>query len=94
MHLFIPHESLPIIFSLSAFLSERRILQYGQMSMSSEATEGDQSVTKAAMFEAGGDQGLLNLMTDDTVFYVGGYPSTFKVRAQRNVCSCQCVFLQ
>uniref|UniRef100_A0A671Z2E7 Laminin, alpha 5 n=1 Tax=Sparus aurata TaxID=8175 RepID=A0A671Z2E7_SPAAU len=27
---------------------------------------------------AGGDQGLLNLLTDDTVFYVGGYPSTFK----------------
>ncbi|XP_049919958.1 laminin subunit alpha-5 isoform X1 [Epinephelus moara] len=54
-----------------------RILQYGQMSMSSEATEGDQTVTKAYT-EAGGDQGLLNLLTDDTVFYVGGYPSTFK----------------
>ncbi|XP_053704727.1 laminin subunit alpha-5 isoform X1 [Synchiropus splendidus] len=54
-----------------------RILQYGQMAMSSEATEGDQRVTKAYV-EAGGDQGLLNLLTDDTVFYVGGYPSTFK----------------
>ncbi|KAM7405319.1 hypothetical protein PAMP_012591 [Pampus punctatissimus] len=54
-----------------------RILQYGQMSMSSEASEGDQRVTKAHV-EAGGDQGLLNLLTDDTVFYVGGYPSTFK----------------
>uniref|UniRef100_UPI0037E9B905 laminin subunit alpha-5 n=1 Tax=Semicossyphus pulcher TaxID=241346 RepID=UPI0037E9B905 len=54
-----------------------RILQYGQMSMSSEATEGDQRVTKAHV-EAAGDQGLLNLLTDDTVFYVGGYPSTFK----------------
>ncbi|XP_077572690.1 laminin subunit alpha-5 isoform X2 [Stigmatopora nigra] len=54
-----------------------RILQYGQMSMSSEASEGDQHVTKAYV-EAGGDQGLLNLLTNDTVFYVGGYPSTFK----------------
>nr|XP_046253250.1 laminin subunit alpha-5 isoform X2 [Scatophagus argus] len=54
-----------------------RILQYGQMSMSSEASEGDQRVTKAHV-EAGGDQGLLSLLTDDTVFYVGGYPSTFK----------------
>ncbi|XP_022051460.2 laminin subunit alpha-5 isoform X1 [Acanthochromis polyacanthus] len=54
-----------------------RILQYGQMSMSSEASEGDQRVTKANV-EAKGDQGLLNLLTDDTVFYVGGYPSTFK----------------
>lgn len=55
-----------------------RILQYGQMSMSSEATEGEERVTKASV-EAGGDQGLLNLLTDDTVFYVGGYPSTFSV---------------
>ncbi|XP_077410264.1 laminin subunit alpha-5 isoform X1 [Vanacampus margaritifer] len=54
-----------------------RILQYGQMSMSSEASEGDQTVTKAYV-EAEGDQGLLNLLTNDTVFYVGGYPSTFK----------------
>ncbi|XP_034550802.1 laminin subunit alpha-5 [Notolabrus celidotus] len=54
-----------------------RILQFGQMSMSSEASEGDQRVTKAYV-EASGDQGLLNLLTDDTVFYVGGYPSSFK----------------
>ncbi|XP_061621466.1 laminin subunit alpha-5 isoform X2 [Phyllopteryx taeniolatus] len=54
-----------------------RILQYGQMSMSSEASEGDHRVTKAYV-EAGGDQGLLNLLTHDTVFFVGGYPSTFK----------------
>nr|XP_020464725.1 laminin subunit alpha-5 [Monopterus albus] len=53
-----------------------RILQYGQMSISSEATEGDKRVTKAHA-EATGDQGLLNLLTDDTVFYVGGYPATF-----------------
>uniref|UniRef100_A0A8C2ZNF1 Laminin subunit alpha-5 n=1 Tax=Cyclopterus lumpus TaxID=8103 RepID=A0A8C2ZNF1_CYCLU len=54
-----------------------RILQYGQMSMSSEASEGEQIVTKASTV-AQGDQGLLNLLIDDTVFYVGGYPSTFK----------------
>lgn len=53
-----------------------RILQYGQMSMSSEAREGDQRVTKAYV-EAGGDLGLLSLLTDETVFYVGGYPSSF-----------------
>ncbi|KAM8862639.1 laminin subunit alpha-5 isoform 2-T2 [Spinachia spinachia] len=53
-----------------------RILQYGQMSMSSEASDGDQMVTKAYV-EAVGDQGLLNLLTDDTVFFVGGYPSSF-----------------
>uniref|UniRef100_A0AAV2LXJ7 Laminin subunit alpha-5 n=1 Tax=Knipowitschia caucasica TaxID=637954 RepID=A0AAV2LXJ7_KNICA len=53
-----------------------RILQYGLMSMSSEA-DGDQIATKAYV-EAGGDQGLLSLLTDDTVFYVGGYPSSFK----------------
>ncbi|XP_029011451.1 laminin subunit alpha-5 isoform X2 [Betta splendens] len=53
-----------------------RILQYGQMSMSSEVSGGGQSVTKANV-EAVGDQGLLNLLTDDTVFYVGGYPSSF-----------------
>ncbi|XP_061662817.1 laminin subunit alpha-5 isoform X5 [Syngnathoides biaculeatus] len=54
-----------------------RILQYGQMSMSSEASEGDHRITKAYV-EAGGDQGLLNLLINDTVFYVGGYPTTFK----------------
>ncbi|KAM6924368.1 laminin subunit alpha-5 [Xenentodon cancila] len=53
-----------------------RILQYGHMSMSSETSEGTQRVTKAYA-EAGRDQGLLNLLTKDTVFYVGGYPSNF-----------------
>uniref|UniRef100_A0A7N9AL26 Laminin subunit alpha-5 n=1 Tax=Mastacembelus armatus TaxID=205130 RepID=A0A7N9AL26_9TELE len=62
-------------------LTQYRILQYGQMSMSSEATEGDQRVTKAYV-EAQGDQGLLNLLSDDTVFYVGGYPSMFTPPAQ------------
>ncbi|XP_067382208.1 laminin subunit alpha-5 isoform X2 [Channa argus] len=58
-----------------------RTLQYGQMSMSSEATEGDQKVTKTYV-EAEGDHGLLNLLTDETVFYVGGYPTSFKPPAQ------------
>lgn len=48
------------------------------MSQSSEASEGEQRVTKSHV-EAAGDQGLLNLLTQDTVFYVGGYPSSFKV---------------
>lgn len=61
------------------FVADGRVLQYGQMSMSSEA-EGDPLVTKAYK-EARGDQGLLNLLTDNTVFYVGGYPKSFKVRS-------------
>uniref|UniRef100_A0A8D3ECX5 Laminin subunit alpha 3 n=1 Tax=Scophthalmus maximus TaxID=52904 RepID=A0A8D3ECX5_SCOMX len=65
---------------VSITTATQRTLQYGQMSMSSE-TEGDQRVTKAHV-EAGGDQGLLNLLTNDTVFYVGGYPSTFKPPSQ------------
>ncbi|XP_047462931.1 laminin subunit alpha-5 isoform X2 [Mugil cephalus] len=48
-----------------------RILQFGEMSLSS-----DQRSTKASL-EAKGDQGLLNLLTNDTVFYVGGYPPNF-----------------
>lgn len=55
-----------------------RILQYGQMSMSSETTEGVERITKAHV-EAGGEQGLLNFLTDDTVFFVGGFPKTFRV---------------
>ncbi|XP_045065442.1 laminin subunit alpha-5 isoform X2 [Coregonus clupeaformis] len=51
-----------------------RILQYGEMAMSLEISEP--RVTKAVV-EAGGDSGLLNLQTEDTVFYVGGYPDTF-----------------
>uniref|UniRef100_A0A8C4GGV7 Laminin subunit alpha-5 n=1 Tax=Dicentrarchus labrax TaxID=13489 RepID=A0A8C4GGV7_DICLA len=74
-------ETAELVLILCAYVfvcvAECRILQYGQMSMSSEASEGDQRVTKAHV-EAIGDQGLLNLLTDDTVFYVGGYPSTFK----------------
>lgn len=66
------------LLTLSVCLIGCRILQYGQMSMSSEASQGDLRVTKAYV-EAVGDQGLLNLLTDDTVFFVGGYPSSFKV---------------
>ncbi|XP_051961295.1 laminin subunit alpha-5-like [Xyrauchen texanus] len=53
-----------------------RTLQYGQMEMSVDS-EGT-NIVKQSM-EAGGDNGLLNLPAEDTVFYVGGYPSTFKV---------------
>lgn len=63
--------------STSVCVCGRRILQYGQMSQTSETSEGD-NVVKSQM-EASGDQGLLNLLTDDTVFYVGGYPSSFRV---------------
>ncbi|XP_015822830.1 laminin subunit alpha-5 isoform X1 [Nothobranchius furzeri] len=52
-----------------------RILQYGQMSMSS-ITDSVNEVTKASVV-AGGDEGLLGLLSSDTVFYVGGYPSSF-----------------
>lgn len=31
------------------------------------------------IMEAGGENGLLNLPAEETVFYVGGYPSTFSV---------------
>ena len=55
--------------------------------MSSEGPEEIKQTFKADG-TAGGDQGLLNLLTDDTVFYVGGYPSTFKVRAQTTECFC------
>lgn len=68
-------------------MSECRILQYGNMSMSSEGPEEIKRTFKADG-TAGGDQGLLNLLTDDTVFYVGGYPSSFKVSAQTTVCFC------
>ncbi|XP_030624223.1 laminin subunit alpha-5 [Chanos chanos] len=50
-----------------------RILQFGQMTMSEVA---ERRLTKQVV-EAKGDKGLLNLQTEDTVFYVGGYPKTF-----------------
>ncbi|XP_076132765.1 laminin subunit alpha-5 isoform X1 [Alosa pseudoharengus] len=56
-----------------------RILQYGHMAMifdDKERREVKHSV------EANGDSGLLNLMTEDTIFYVGGYPDTFKPPVQ------------
>ncbi|XP_029580196.1 laminin subunit alpha-5 [Salmo trutta] len=58
-----------------------RILQYGQMAMSSVISEA--RMTKAVV-EAGGDSGLLNLQTEETVFYVGGYPDT---SGERELCS-------
>jgi len=55
--------------------------------MSSETPEGSQRAIKADV-EAKGDQGLLNLLTSETVFYVGGYPSSFKVSTGRAVSFC------
>ncbi|KAI5095781.1 laminin subunit alpha-5 isoform X1 [Silurus meridionalis] len=54
-----------------------RMLQYGQMSMNvAEGRWVKQNV------EAEGDLGLLNLSPNDTVFYVGGFPSTFMPPSQ------------
>ncbi|KAJ8257343.1 hypothetical protein GJAV_G00184600 [Gymnothorax javanicus] len=56
-----------------------RILQYGQIAISDEGTV--KRVTKRDV-EAKGDSALLNLSVDETVFYVGGYPDTFKPPAE------------
>lgn len=50
------------------------MLQYGEMEMMTK--EGHS--TKMSV-EAEGDRGLLNLPPEETVFYVGGYPSNFMV---------------
>ncbi|XP_072512537.1 laminin subunit alpha-5 isoform X2 [Salminus brasiliensis] len=57
--------------SFSSLLLER-ILQYGQMTMSS-----DEQMSFKKDVHGEGDSGLLNLPAEDTVFYVGGYPKTF-----------------
>jgi len=44
------------------------------MSTDSEGTNTVKQIT-----EAGGENGLLNLPAEETVFYVGGYPRTFSV---------------
>uniref|UniRef100_A0A8B9M1E1 Laminin, alpha 5 n=1 Tax=Astyanax mexicanus TaxID=7994 RepID=A0A8B9M1E1_ASTMX len=51
-----------------------RILQNGQMTMSS-----DEKTLYKKNVNGEGDSGLLNLATEDTVFYVGGYPESFTV---------------
>uniref|UniRef100_A0A8C9TNX3 Laminin, alpha 5 n=1 Tax=Scleropages formosus TaxID=113540 RepID=A0A8C9TNX3_SCLFO len=63
-----------IDFKVSMHLFGYRTLQYGQMAITSEGLV--KTVTKADV-EAGGDLGLLNLPTEETVFYVGGYPDSF-----------------
>lgn len=68
-------------------VAEYRILQFGLMSMSSEALDGDTTIK--ADQRADGELGLLNLLTDDTVFYVGGYPPSFKVSTQGDICHSQ-----
>ncbi|MEQ2157330.1 hypothetical protein GOODEAATRI_000718 [Goodea atripinnis] len=49
------------------------------MSMSSVSQEQGEIVFKDDQ-EAKGDQGLLNLLTSDTVFYVGGPPDSFQAK--------------
>uniref|UniRef100_A0A672R3F9 Laminin subunit alpha-5 n=1 Tax=Sinocyclocheilus grahami TaxID=75366 RepID=A0A672R3F9_SINGR len=53
-----------------------RTLQYGQMAMSTDSEET--KIVKQSM-EAREGKGLLNLPAEETVFYVGSYPSTFTV---------------
>ncbi|XP_066526408.1 laminin subunit alpha-5 isoform X2 [Hoplias malabaricus] len=50
-----------------------RMMQYGQMAIGPDVNR----LSKVAVGTEG-DTGLLNLPTEDTVFYVGGYPSSFK----------------
>ncbi|KAB5546449.1 hypothetical protein PHYPO_G00072140 [Pangasianodon hypophthalmus] len=57
-----------------------RMLQYGQMAM----TVGEGRSVKQTV-EAEGDRGLLNLPTEETVFYVGGYPRDFMPPSQMQV---------
>ncbi|XP_022533328.2 laminin subunit alpha-5 isoform X2 [Astyanax mexicanus] len=57
--------------TFSSFFLER-ILQNGQMTMSS-----DEKTLYKKNVNGEGDSGLLNLATEDTVFYVGGYPESF-----------------
>ncbi|XP_051518234.1 laminin subunit alpha-5 [Myxocyprinus asiaticus] len=59
-----------------------RTLQYGQTAMSMDL-DGTKIVKQS--MEAGGDKGLLNLPAKDTVFYVGGYSSTFKPPVDLNM---------
>lgn len=55
------------------------MLQHGLMSVSTDTSTSKYSE------KAEGDQGLLKLPANDTVFYVGGYPNTFTVRTGRAV---------
>lgn len=68
-----------------------RTLQYGQIAIGLGEPDQDR-VKKTTMgkLEVKGDHGLLNLPPEDTVFYVGGFPDTFKVRAAGPVLSPAC----
>nr|XP_009294934.1 laminin subunit alpha-5 isoform X1 [Danio rerio] len=61
-----------------------RTLQYGQMSMTTDQDENN--IIKRIM-EAKGQKGLLNLPAEETVFYVGGFPSTFSPPGTLNLSS-------
>ncbi|XP_057219104.1 laminin subunit alpha-5 isoform X1 [Triplophysa rosa] len=65
-------------------LALERTLQYGQMAMATDS-EGTNIFKKSMV--AGGENGLLNLPAEETVFYVGGYPSTFQPPAGFNTSS-------
>ncbi|XP_015258525.1 PREDICTED: laminin subunit alpha-5, partial [Cyprinodon variegatus] len=56
-----------------------RILQFGQISIT--YVEKGEERTNKENGEAKGDQGLLNLLTTGTVFYVGGPPDSFQLPA-------------
>ncbi|XP_016088609.1 laminin subunit alpha-5-like [Sinocyclocheilus grahami] len=61
-----------------------RTLQYGQMAMSTDSEET--KIVKQSM-EAREGKGLLNLPAEETVFYVGSYPSTFTPPVDLNMTS-------
>uniref|UniRef100_A0A9J8BJ37 Laminin subunit alpha-5 n=1 Tax=Cyprinus carpio carpio TaxID=630221 RepID=A0A9J8BJ37_CYPCA len=61
-----------------------RTLQYGQMAMSTDSEET--KIVKQSM-EAREGKGLLNLPAEETVFYVGSYPSTFTPPSDLNMAS-------
>uniref|UniRef100_A0A3Q2PMX0 Laminin, alpha 3 n=1 Tax=Fundulus heteroclitus TaxID=8078 RepID=A0A3Q2PMX0_FUNHE len=72
--------NLCYVIGLLCHLFQHRILQFGNMAVSS-LINGVTVVTKA-VGKTEGTEGLLNLLTDDTVFYVGGPPDSFKLPSQ------------
>uniref|UniRef100_A0A9J7XYR4 Laminin subunit alpha-5 n=1 Tax=Cyprinus carpio carpio TaxID=630221 RepID=A0A9J7XYR4_CYPCA len=61
-----------------------RTLQYGQMTMYRDRDE--LNITKKVL-KAEGEKGLLNLPDNETVFYVGGYPTNFTLPVELNMTS-------
>uniref|UniRef100_A0A8C1MUI0 Laminin, alpha 5 n=1 Tax=Cyprinus carpio TaxID=7962 RepID=A0A8C1MUI0_CYPCA len=71
------------IYSTSTVF-ECRTLQYGQMTMYRDRDE--LNITKKVL-KAEGEKGLLNLSDNETVFYVGGYPTNFTLPVELNMTS-------